>query len=309
MRTFDEGWVKTCLSLEPEMQEDLTDKSLCLRCPVESRHRVDWAHSPCHQRLCLPEVVLRVAVGNCLHITGYSYGEKLIWRWPQNPPVPLLILAHSEGFPLLGSFPMVHWHISIAKRGWLEQTTCLLSDSDILNQIYFEVGATTLDSHVWMCLFPFTDTPPPQLSSQRGEQGFWQPYLYWTSYLSPLMQLSMYHVYQPSGEMGFFSLGNLESGLEVRQENSRRHPLPVKWAKKQKNNFAEKKVSPAEGERVIRYTEKIITERSESLASFPVPSSWLLLRCGSLGLHERFQYLSVIPWPLTFHFLSPVPLG
>lgn len=83
----------------------------------------------------------------------------------------------------------------------------------------------------------------------------------------------MYHVYQPSGEMGFFSLGNLESGLEVRQENSGRHPLPVKWAKKQKNNFAENKVSPAEGERVIRYTEKIITERSESLAGFPVPSS------------------------------------
>lgn len=144
MRTFYEGRVKTCQTLEPETQEDLTDKSLCLRCPVESRQQVDWAHSPYHQRLYLPEAALRVAAGNCLHITGYPYGEKLIWRWLPNLPLSPLILVHSEGFSLLGStFLTVHWHISIAKRGWLEQTTCLLSNSDILNQIYFEVGATT----------------------------------------------------------------------------------------------------------------------------------------------------------------------
>lgn len=70
-----------------------------------------------------------------------------------------------------------------------------------------------------------------------------------------------------------FSLGNLESGLEVRQENSGCHPLPVKWAKKQKNNFAENKVSLAEGGRLVRYTKKLGTERPESLAGFPVPGS------------------------------------
>lgn len=53
-----------------------------------------------------------------------------------------------------------------------------------------------------------------------------------------------------------FSLENLKLGLEVRQENSGRHPLLVKWVKKQNNNFAEKEVSPAEGGRWIRYTEK-----------------------------------------------------
>lgn len=176
--------------------------------PVESRHWVDLSSQSLPSETLSPEAALRVAVVHCLHITGYPDGEKRIWRWLPNLPLSPLILAHSEGFPLLGStFLTVHWHISIAKRGWLEQTTCLLSNSDVLNHIYFEVGATTLATPIWMCLFPFTSPPNPQLSPQLGEQGFWQPCLYWTSYLSPLRQLSMYNLSQPSGEIGFSLLG------------------------------------------------------------------------------------------------------
>lgn len=95
---------------------------------------------------------------NCRKLS--THHQVFLW-WETNlkmAPKPQQILAHSEGFPLLGSFPMAHWHIFIAKRGWLEQTTCLLSNSDTLNQIYFEVGATTL-VFIFGCVFSSSLTP------------------------------------------------------------------------------------------------------------------------------------------------------
>lgn len=82
----------------------------------------------------------------------------------------------------------------------------------------------------------------------------------------------------------------------------------MQWAKKQKNksNFTNKKnyFSPAEGEKMIRYIEKITNERPESFAGFPgcltLARVWLsrppwvvLMPCStSLPPHLLFPYSS-----------------